>query len=137
MGNFSRNRSEHYTNFKDVIDDIITEFNDGSDITIVVPYSETSTYIKSLFATCLFDPYCLDFANAEYNGYQYEYFISLMHGDKNDIYVEPAYVVGKDRYNYFDVDATGIAFISSSVSKDLYDDIVERGHNTVLIHCID
>lgn len=75
MGKFSRNREYEFENFEDVISNIITEFDDGSNVSITLTWEEVTEHIKALFSTGKFTPYSIEFGLPEINGYNMEYCI--------------------------------------------------------------
>lgn len=53
MGKFSRNREYEFENFEDVISNIITEFEDGNNVSVTLTWEETGKYIKALLSTSI------------------------------------------------------------------------------------
>lgn len=132
MGKFSRNREYTFVSLEELISSIIEEFNDGSDIDVVLPWEEVNDVITAIISTDKFKIHLLDYGLPEMEGYDYEYSIGLSHFDDNSLFVEKIYYPDKDRYITFCNEATDIVFVSAGVSKVCYDGIVGDGCNTVL-----
>lgn len=132
MGKFSRNREYEFENFEDVISNIITEFEDGNNVSITLTWEETGKYIKALLSTSKFTPYSIEFGYPEINGYNMEYCISLSHLDGDTLWCEPSY--DKDYEDYLSCcsDSIDVMFVSDNVSKKCYDKLINDGLNTVL-----
>lgn len=132
MGKFSRNREYTFVSLEELISSVIEEFNDGSDIDIVLPWEEVNDVITAIISTGKFKIHLLDYGLPEMDNYTYEYSIALSHFDDNALFVEKVYNSEKDRYITFCNEATDIVFVSAGVSKVCYDGIVADGCNTVL-----
>ena len=132
MGKFSRNREYTFVSLEEFISSVIEEFNDGSDIDIVLPWEEVNDVITAIISTGKFKIYLFDYGLPEMDNYTYEYSITLSHFDDNALFVEKIYNSEEDRYITFCNEATDIVFVSAGVSKVCYDGIVADGCNTVL-----
>lgn len=132
MGKFSRNREYTFVSLEELISSVIEEFNDGSDIDIVLPWEEVNDVITAIISTGKFKIHLFDYGLPEMEGYDYEYSIALSHFDDNALFVEKVYNSEKDRYITFCNEATDIVFVSAGVSKVCYDGIIDDDCNTVL-----
>lgn len=132
MGKFSRNSREYsFVSLEEMISDVMQEYNDKNDITIVLSYDEVPSLITALISTGKFTPQSLDWAYPEVNGYDKEYSISLMCSDGRELYVEKCWNEEKDIY-YNSVGEADICFVSQNISKTLYDKICDEGGNIIL-----
>lgn len=133
MGKFSRNREYTFKDFEDAVSNMLEEFDDGSDVTIVLPWEETAKYMSRLMSTNKFKPYLIDYGIPDMDGYNREYEIVICHLiDDDALFVEPIYDMEKDKYFTFCDDPNGVFFVSENVSTSCYDCMVEEGCNTVL-----
>lgn len=137
MGKFSRNSREYsFASLEEMISDVIQEYNDKNDITIVLSYDEVPSFITALISTGKFTPQVLDWAYPEINGYEKEYSISIMNLDGGEIYLEKCWMEDKNMY-YNDIGIVDVCFVSQSISKTLYDKISDDGDNVILFDIAD
>lgn len=137
MGKFSRNSREYsFASLEEMISDVIQEYNDKNDITIVLSYDEVPSFITALISTGKFTPQLLDWAYPEINGYEKEYSISIMNLDGGEIYLEKCWMEDKNMY-YNAIGEDDICFVSQSVSKTLYDKICDDDGNIILFEIED
>ena len=130
MGMFSRNREHTFKDFDDFLVNVLTEFDEGAEIDIIVPYDVVDKYIKA-FVESDIKIASIDYAIPEINGYDKEYIITLSHLD-DCLYVEPAYSEEHERYlSIYSYDAQ-IAFISADITMKFYEELIDNGLNTVL-----
>ena len=130
MGKFSRNREYTFKDFDDFLVNVLTEFDEGAEIDIIVPYDVVDKYIKA-FVESDIKIASIDYAIPEINGYDKEYIITLSHLD-DCLYVEPAYNEEHERYlSIYSYDAQ-IAFISADITMKFYEELIDSGLNTVL-----
>ena len=130
MGKFSRNREYTFKDFDDFLINVLTEFDEGAEIDIIVPYDVVDKYIKA-FVESDIKIASIDYAIPEINGYDKEYIITLSHLD-DCLYVEPAYNEEHERYlSIYSYDAQ-IAFISADITMKFYEELIDSGLNTVL-----
>ena len=130
MGKFSRNREYTFKDFDDFLVNVLTEFDEGAEIDIIVPYDVVDKYIKA-FVESDIKIASIDYAIPEINGYDKEYIITLSHLD-DCLYVEPAYNEEHERYlSIYSYDAQ-IAFISTDITMKFYEELIDSGLNTVL-----
>ena len=130
MGKFSRNREYTFKDFDDFLVNVLTEFDEGAEIAIIVPYDVVDKYIKA-FVESDIKIASIDYAIPEINGYDKEYIITLSHLD-DCLYVEPAYNEEHERYlSIYSYDAQ-IAFISADITMKFYEELIDSGLNTVL-----
>ena len=61
MGKFSRNREYTFVSLEELISSVIEEFNDGSDIDIVLPWEEVNDVITAIISTGKFKIYLFDY----------------------------------------------------------------------------
>ena len=132
MGKFSRNREYTFVSMEELISSVIEEYDDGSDIDIVLPWEEVNDVITAIISTGKFKIYLFDYGLPEMDNYTYEYSITFSHFDDNALFVEKIYNSEEDRYITFCNEATDITFVSAGVSKVCYDGIIDDGCNTVL-----
>ena len=132
MGIFSKHKEYVFSDFGELIDSIIQEFDDGGDIRIVVPYDEVIDIVSALISTKKFVPCLLDYCASNIDGYVYEYSISLSHFDGDSLWVEPMYLVDCDKYKGGSGELDDVLFVSDSISKKCYDYLLEDSENTVL-----
>ena len=131
MGMFSRNREHTFKDFDDFLVNVLTEFDEGAEIDIIVPYDVVDKYIKA-FVESDIKIASIDYAIPEINGYDKEYIITLSHIDNNCLFVEPAYNEEHERYlSIYSYDAQ-IAFISADITMKFYEELIDSGLNTVL-----
>ena len=130
MGKFSRNREYTFKDFDDFLVNVLSEFDEGAEIDIIVPYDVVDKYIKA-FVESDIKIASIDYAIPEINGYDKEYIITLSHLD-DCLYVEPAYNEEHERYlSIYSYDAQ-IAFISADITMKFYEELIDSGLNTVL-----
>lgn len=134
MGKFAPKRITEYDfdSLKELVDDVIDEFKEGQNITLVLTSEEVSDYLVAFLSTGKVKPYDIDWAACKINGYSGEYYFSLNHLEDEVLFVEKAYNTDKCRYIDDDPNVTDIMFISQDISKTLYDKCVEEKHNIVL-----
>ena len=130
MGKFSRNREYTFKDFDDFLVNVLTEFDEGAEIDIIVPYDVVDKYIKA-FVESDIKIASIDYAIPEINGYDKEYIITLSHLD-DCLYVEPAYNEEHERYLSIYFDNVQIAFISADITMKFYEELIDSGLNTVL-----
>lgn len=130
MGKFSRNREYTFKDFDDFLVNVLSEFDEGAEIDIIVPYDVVDKYIKA-FVESDIKIASIDYAIPEINGYDKEYIITLSHLD-DCLYVEPAYNEEHERYLSVYSDDVQIAFISADITMKFYEELIDSGLNTVL-----
>lgn len=137
MGKFSRKPREYsFVSLEKMISDVVQEYNDKNDITIVLAYDEVPSFITALISTGKFTLQSLEWAYPEINGYEKEYSISIMNLDGGEIYLEKCWMEDKNMY----CNAIGeddICFVSQSVSKTLYGKICDDNGNIILFEIED
>ena len=67
MGMFSRNREHTFKDFDDFLVNVLTEFDEGAEIDIIVPYDVVDKYIKA-FVESDIKIASIDYAIPEING---------------------------------------------------------------------
>ena len=130
MGMFSRNREYTFKDFDDFLVNVLSEFDEGAEIDIIVPYDVVDKYIKA-FVESDIKIDSINYAVPEINGYDKEYIITLSHID-DCLYVEPAYNEEHERYLSVYSDDVQIAFISADITMKFYEELIDSGLNTVL-----
>lgn len=135
MGKFSRNRKYTFVSLEELISSVIEEFNEGSDIRIVLPWEEVNDILTAVISTGKFKINLLDYELPEMGNYVYEYCITLSHLDSNALFIEKIYNCEKNRYITFCNDVgDDIVFISDGILKVCYDHITDSGCYTVLFN---
>lgn len=134
MGKFAPKRINEYnfTSLEELVCDVMQEFEEGNNITIVLTVDEVPDYLTAFLSTGKIKPFDIDWAYPDVNGYGREYYFTLTHLDDDVVFVEKAYDSDKCRYIDDCPDVTDIMFISVDVSKTLFDKCVNDGHNIVL-----
>lgn len=131
MGKFSCNREYTFANFDELVEDILTEFRDGAEIDIVIPYDYVNRFLSEFLSKGI-TAKLINYAIPEISDYNKDYIISLCHIDGESLFVESAYDENHEIYIGFSPFDTHISFISKDISMDLYQHIKDCGLNTVL-----
>lgn len=76
MGKFYDSYHDYKTT-EGFVADIVDEFVEGNNITVVAGYDEMNQILKYLFMTGLFTPYSIDFHSYEWENYYDEYVMSV------------------------------------------------------------
>lgn len=134
MGKFAPKRLIEYNfvNLEELVCDVMQEFEEGQEITLVLAAEEVPDYLTAFLSTGKIKPYDIEWAYPEVNGYGGEYYFSLTHLNNDVLFVEKAYDNDNCRYLDTDSEFTDIMFISVDVGKTLFDKFVNDKHNIVL-----
>lgn len=137
MGKFSR-KSRRYTfvSTEEMISDIVVEYDDGNDITIIVNGDEVSNILVPLISMNKFSLQSIDWSIAEMDGYEKEYVISLYHLCDEGIFVERCWCNTNNSY-YNLIGECDVTFCSNNISKNLYNEVCNNGENVILYNIED
>lgn len=134
MGKFAPKRVREYrfVSLEELVCDVMREFEEGQEITLVLTAEEVPDYLTAFLSTGKIKPYDIDWAHPDVNGYGGEYYFSLSHFENDVVFVEKAYDTDNCRYLDDSPEFTDILFVSVDVGKALYDKCVNDKHNIVL-----
>lgn len=134
MGKFSipKVREYDFATLEKMVDDICEEFEEGSDIEVIVSADEAQAYITAIMTTGKFRPNIIEFDLPMVNGYEGEYTISLIHIDDGELFVEKTWNEKSCKYIVDDSDFIDVTFVSQNVSKTLFDQIADTKTNVIL-----
>lgn len=115
---------------EELVYDIVKGFDDeNKDIDFVLTADEVPDFLTAFLSTGKFKPVCIDWAEPDINGYDREYYFSLLRfDDDNEVFVTPVYC--EDRF--VNTGNKSIILVSESVKMSTYNKFTKEYSNVLL-----